>query len=272
MCRRSYVICLLLLIIAAPALAGSVLELETKEFRGGQPIVGTVQITTEGSDTRIEIISVSSSEAGGLIFHSDRNEMVILDHAQSNYMVIDQARMDAMATQMSDAMEEMRQQLDAMPPEQRAMAEQMMQGRLPQQSAQEAPLSIQDLGSTGEVAGIKCRNHSVLRGGKKIREICVGNWNDIEGGAETAVALQGVAEFFEGMRKAFSGTGSMEVFDRQQELFGHMRELDGYPILYRDFNATGGLERESILKSARQESKDAAFFQPPRGYTLQALP
>ena len=74
------------------------------------------------------------------------------------------------------------------------------------------------------------------------------------------------------MRQALAGTGTMEVFDRQQELFGHMRELDGYPILYRDFSASGRLERETILKSARQEPRDAAFFQPPREYTPQALP
>jgi hypothetical protein len=64
----------------------------------------------------------------------------------------------------------------------------------------------------------------------------------------------------------------MEVFDRQQELFGHMAELDGYPVLYRDFSPGGSLLRQTILTSARQEELSPEFFEPPKGYVLQELP
>ena len=64
----------------------------------------------------------------------------------------------------------------------------------------------------------------------------------------------------------------MEVFDRQQELFGHMNELDGYPVLYRDFSPGGSLLRQTILTSARQEDLSAEFFEAPKGYVLQELP
>ena len=64
----------------------------------------------------------------------------------------------------------------------------------------------------------------------------------------------------------------MDVFDRQQELFGHMNELDGYPVLYRDFSASGALERQSILTSARAEEVSPDFFKPPKGYTLTEMP
>ena len=111
-----------------------------------------------------------------------------------------------------------------------------------------------------------------MRDGRKVRELCMSDWDDIAGGQETAEALKDVAGFFESMRQAFSGAGAMEVFDRQQELFGHMNELDGYPILYRDFSASGALERQVILTSARQEDVSAGFFEPPQGYKLQELP
>ena len=74
------------------------------------------------------------------------------------------------------------------------------------------------------------------------------------------------------MRQAFSGAGGMDAFDRQQELFGHMNELDGYPVLYRDFSASGALERQVILTSAREEDVSPGFFQPPAGYSFQELP
>jgi hypothetical protein len=272
MINRRIPACLLGLAAAAPSFADSVLEFQSTEFSQGQPIVGTMQISTSGNDTRLEIISVSSAEAGGMIYHGGQNEMIILDHAQGNYMVIDQARMNAMASQVSQAMTQMQEALAAMPPEQRAMAEQMMQQRFPAEPPQQAPHIINDLGSHGEVAGIACRNYEVIRDGRKVRELCVSDWDDIHGGQETAKAIKGVADFFEGMRQAFSGAGGMDVFDRQQELFGHMDELDGYPVLNREFSASGTLERQTILTAVREKELSPDFFQPPPGYSFQELP
>ena len=116
---------------ALPSFADSILEFQTTVFGDGQPIVGTVQVSTSGSNTRLEIISVSSGEAGGMIYHGDKKEMIILDHAQGNYMVIDQQQIDAMASQVGSAMSQMQEALAAMPPEQRARAEQMMRQLCP---------------------------------------------------------------------------------------------------------------------------------------------
>ena len=60
--------------------------------------------------------------------------------------------------------------------------------------------------------------------------------------------------------------------DRQKELFGHMNELDGYPIMYRDFSASGALVRESQLTAVRQRDLSADFFDAPKGYTMQRMP
>ena len=113
--NRCTSVCLLSLAVAAPSFADSVLEFQSAEFDQGQPVVGTVQISTSGNDTRLEIISVSSAEAGGMIFLGERDEMIILDHAQGNYMVIDQDRMNAMASQVGQAMSQMQEALAAMP-------------------------------------------------------------------------------------------------------------------------------------------------------------
>lgn len=272
MFHRCISVCLLGFVAAAPSFADSILEFQSTEFGQGQPIVGTVQISTSGDNTRLEINSVSSAEAGGMIFHGVRDEMIILDHAQGSYMIIDQARMNAMASQVSQAMTQMQEALAAMPPEQRALAEQMMQRQFPAAAPKQSPDIINALGSHGDVAGIECRNYEVMRDGRKVRELCMSDWDDIAGGQETAEALKDVAGFFESMRQAFSGAGAMDAFDRQQELFGHMNELDGYPILYRDFSASGALERQVILTSARQEDVSPGFFKPPQDYKLQELP
>jgi hypothetical protein len=272
MSYRGIAVSLLGCVAAAPSLADSVLDFQTTEFDQGQPIVGTVQISSAGKDARLEIISVTSGEAGGMIFHGAQNEMIILDHAQGSYMIIDQARMNSMASQVGQAMSQMQEALAAMPPEQRALAEQMMQQRFPTAPPEQSAETINGLGSHGEVAGIACKNYEVIRDDRKVRELCISDWDDIHGGQETAEALKGVANFFEGMRQASSGAGGMDVFDRQQELFGYMDELDGYPVLYRDFSAGGALERQTILTGVKEKELAPGFFQPPAGYQFQELP
>ena len=86
--------------------AGAVLELLTTEYTQDPPIIGTVQISTEGRESRIEITSVSSNESGGMIYRSGKKEMIAMDHAAREYYVIDQPTMDRMAAQVRSAMEQ----------------------------------------------------------------------------------------------------------------------------------------------------------------------
>lgn len=244
--RHCITICLLGLGAAGPSLADSVLEFQTTEFTEGQAVVGTVQISTSGSDTRLEIISVSSAEAGGLIFDSEQREMIFLDHAHGSYLVIGQEQMNAMASRAGRA------------------------GTQPPWQSQ--PVKVNDLRSRGEVAGIPCRIYEVVRGGRKIRELCVSKWEDLAGGHETADALKSVMDFFEEMRRAAAGTQGIDVFDRQRELLGYMSELDGYPILNRDFSASGALERQTLLTAVREEQLNPEYFEPPKNYQPQVLP
>lgn len=237
--------CLLGIVGVSPVFADSVLEFQTTEFSGGQPVIGTVQISTSGDDTRLEIISVSSGEAGGMIFHGGRNELIILDHAHSGYVVINQERMNAMAVQAN---------------------------RPIGAASERQPDTINSLGSHSEVAGVRCRNYEILRRGRKMRELCVSAWGDLAGGQETADALQRVVNFFDSMRRAPAGVDGMEVFERQRELLGYMGELDGYPVLNRDFSASGSLERQTVMTAVREEDLEPGFFAPPKGYEFHELP
>lgn len=246
MIHRCTAVCLLGIGAVSTSFAGSVLEFQTTEFNGRQPVIGTVQISTSGDDTRLEIISVSSSEAGGMIFHGGRNEMIILDHALGTYVVIERERMNAMASKVTQ-------------PAAKSTGERQRD-------------TINSLGSHSEVAGIRCRNYEVVRRGKKIRELCVSAWHDIAGGQETANALKRVVDFFDSMRRVSAGVDGMDVFDRQRELLGYMGELDGYPVLDRDFSASGGLERQTLLTAARVATLNPGFFEPPKNYVFQELP
>ena len=62
--------------LASAAFAGSILELATTEYALDPPVLGSVQITTEGKSSHLEINSISSNESGGMIYNNARQEII----------------------------------------------------------------------------------------------------------------------------------------------------------------------------------------------------
>ena len=251
--------------------AGSVMELVTTEYRDDPPIVGTIQISAQDGVSRMEVTSVSEDESGGMIFREESNEFIVIDHEEKGYYLIDEATLERIGTQLSSAMQQMQQALAEMPPEQRAMAEQMMKQHLPAPAAKEEPMKVQKTGDSDTINGFDCDYYEVQQQGAKIRELCVTGWDDIEGGHEASASMLAMAGFFERMAEQFSGDSGMDLMGEQRELFQHMRELDGYPVLTREFDGEGRVESESRLKSAKAANLDASLFDPPQGYARKDL-
>jgi hypothetical protein len=251
---------------------GAALQTETKEYHVDPPAIGSTKMFADGVLLRIEITSVSSDEDGLVIYRGDRNEMIMADNERLEYYVIDQQTLNQMAAQVSDAMKQMEEMLASLPPEQRAMAEQMMKQRMPGlQPAQEAPSTLRKTGESETINGYDCEFYEVLRQGRKTRDMCVAQWDDIEGGREAADAMIRMGKFFESMHDAFSEAAGSDFMGKQKEVFAHMKELGGYPVYARDYDDTGTLEGESTLTSSRSESIDAAMFEPPEGYRKQDM-
>ncbi|MEX2122697.1 MAG: DUF4412 domain-containing protein [Woeseia sp.] len=271
------VICSMLAISCAvsgafsPVFAGSILEVVTTEYREEPPVIGTVEISTQDGLSRMEITSVSSSESGAMIYREQSGELIAIDHEKKEYYVMDKASMEQIATQLSSAMQQMQQALAEMPPEQRAMAEQMMKQHIPAPAQEPEPMTVRKTGSRDSINGFGCDYYEVQQQGAKIRELCVTAWDDIDGGREAADSMLAMADFFDNMAEQFSAGTGMDVMGQQRELFEHMRELDGYPVLTREFGETGRVESESRLKSAGTRDIDADFFSPPTGYTQMDL-
>jgi hypothetical protein len=247
------------------------MELVTTEYRTEPPVTGTVEISTQDGVSRMEVTSVSSDESGGMIFREKSREFIAIDHKQKEYYVIDEAAMERIGGQLSTAMQQMQDALGDMPPEQRAMAEQMMKQHLPALAQAPAPMTVRKTGATETINGFRCEYYEVQQQGAKIRELCVADWSDIDGGREAADSMLAMAGFFDKMAQQFSSGSGMDVMGQQRELFQHMRELGGYPVLTREFDDSGRVESESRLKSAGTGDIDPALFDPPQGYRKKDL-
>ncbi len=65
-----------------------------------------------------------------------------------------------------------------------------------------------------------------------------------------------------------SGVGGPSVDDN---VFEHMKELGGFPVVTRDFGDGGSLEGETALRSAKRQTIDPDAFEPPSGYKRQEM-
>ena len=73
--------------------------------------------------------------------------------------------------------------------------------------------------------------------------MCVASWDDIDGGRESTDAMMAIADFFSGIRDAVTAAGGMTALDQQQEMFAHMKDLQGFPVSSKSFDDAGALRR-----------------------------
>ena len=259
----------ILLLVARSGLAGSLLEIQTTEHRGATPTVGKVDIWASAPMSRIDIVTVDSSESGTMIFNSDISELVVVDNDNRNFYVLDQAQIDAIAAQIDEQNRQLEEALAEMPPDQAAIARRM--ANLPEATPEPPPPTLQKTGESDSIADHDCDYYDVISEGRRIRDLCVTDWDDIREGKETAGALISLGNFFENMRRAFRQSGGTSLMDRQQDLFGYMDELDGYPVLSRDYDSAGNIVYESRLMGSRHEDVDPDVFSRPAGYQERSL-
>ncbi len=117
----------ILLLLPPLANAGVVMDMVTRDAAGQE--TDRTRIYAQSKMIRMEqIVEDESGPEGTMIFLG--NEFIYVDHKEESYIVMDEAMVDDVSAQVSDAMKQMEAELANMPPEQRAMVEQMMKGRM----------------------------------------------------------------------------------------------------------------------------------------------
>lgn len=98
-----------------------------KSTTGGTPATNQIQI--ESNRMRAETTG-ARGEKQIVIFDGARQVLLLIDDQNKSYTELTKADADALGAQMSDAMAQIKKQLEGMPPEQRAQIEAMMKGRM----------------------------------------------------------------------------------------------------------------------------------------------
>ncbi|MGB5469815.1 MAG: hypothetical protein WBM64_05310 [Woeseiaceae bacterium] len=244
--------------LSSLAHAGVVMDMVTKNASGQEEDRSTIYAQSK----MVRMDEVRGEEiASSMIFLG--NEFLYVDHQKKSYLVMDEAMLDEVSAQISDAMKQMEAELARMPPEQRAMVEQMMKGQMGgmmgQQDTPPPAPSVKAVGS-GKWQSKTCRKYAVFAGPEKTQELCAAKLDDIDGGDEVMQAFRSMAAYITKMTESMP----MQVDDGMNpgEL---MDQIDGFPVHTIDYE-NGVAARETSVDSITERKLEPGLFTVPEGY------
>ncbi len=251
-----------LLVLSAPLYAGVALDMVRTDTSGGE--IERSQIFAQSGMLRIDSGGGQFSSAVSMIFLGDK--FLVLDHDEKSYIIMDEAMLDAVSSKISDAMKQMEAQLASMPAEQRAMAEQMMQGQMSgMMGEQEAtPIRVEAIGP-GEWQGRACTRYAVFDGPEKSQDVCAAPLDQVDGAADMMEAFQGMAVFVTKLTESLPGPLSASISDNPGAI---MEQIDGFPVHSVEYQY-GQASAEVSLESIEEQELEATVFAAPDEYELQ---
>lgn len=250
---------LMFVLVSSLAQAGVVMEMVATDAAGQE--TGRSKIFAQSKMIRMD--HGGSDASASMIFLGDR--FVYVDHDDKSYVVMDEAMLNEVSAKISEAMKEMEAQLANMPPEQRAMVEQMMKGKMdgmmPQADTASKP-RVESMGKK-EWQSYTCRQYAVYEADKKTQQICAAKLDDVAGADEVVEAFIGMAAYIKKM------TESMPMMANQGFNPGElMAEIEGFPVHTVDYR-NGQVMSEMSLDSVDERKLDPALFSAPDGYRQQ---
>ena len=236
-------------LVAAPLFAGVRIQSEDTNL-------ATKKVTTDVILLDTNRLRVNSDDGKSVMFLTDggRNRMVMLDTAKNQYQEIDEATMKQMGQQMSAMMAQLQAQMKNMPPEQRAMMEKMMKGKMPQ--AAPAPKTIYTAKGSSSVNGFSCTKYEGDLEGVKESEVCAALPAQIK-------LTPGDLQIFERMRQfsasLVSALANSPVSIKVPTGYGLDSGYEGFPIEKVDFENGQATKRSELKSIMRTNFTDADF-------------
>jgi hypothetical protein len=251
---------LVLYAMAAVAQAGVAVEMVSRDM--GDDMAERSQIYAQEGFLRLDSDGGANASDVSLIF--DGNSFLVMDHSDKSYIVMDEAMLTEISDKMNDAMSQMEAELAKLPPEQRAMAEQMMKNQMGAiMGTQESPEPprVEKTGSS-EWQGRSCTQFNVFEGDIKTQEICSAALDSVDGAAEMMATYQDMAKFVKKLSESLPGPLGSSFNDHP----GMVAELiGGFPVRTVEYSM-GAPVREVTMESITEKALDASFFEAPADY------
>ncbi len=266
--RKSLLLVVAVLALCGQLFAGGVLEMSTK--KQGGPATLSERIYAQGGKLRFDQLDGKGGLQTTMLFQN--NEILVVSHPDRKFHRINEATLEELSAQMqkaSAAMKQLEQQMANMPPQQRAMMEKMMKGKMPGMAGMGSnPLAIRmEATGPGSWESYSCENYTVYVGDEKTQELCAVPPGEIEGAEEFIEAARNMAKFFEKFKEAIQMPAFANLAKSPVEIAG---QVEGFPVHTKEFQ-NGSLQGERFLSSAKEESLSDDTFSPPAGYKEEKI-
>lgn len=243
--------------------AGVVMEMTGKDASGElteRTMIYALKNRIRMDDVELDGEAVESS----MIFLGDR--FLYVDHEDKSYIVMDETMLDQVSSKIDEAMKEMEKQLAGMPPEQRAMVEQMMKGQMPgmmdEPDARAPAHKIKAMGKS-KWRSYDCRQYAVFEGAEKTQEVCAADLDEIDSADDVMSAFRSMAAYMTKMTESLPMGSDEDV--NPVEL---MDQMEGFPVHTVEYR-NGRVVSETSLESVVEQDLDKKQFAAPEGYRRQ---
>jgi hypothetical protein len=244
--NRSLIV--LLLLASSPVWAGKRIQMESTDLQANKTLQREILLDKDRMKMEVGDNVVMFLTAGG-------NRMVMIDKANNEFREMDQASMEAMGQQLSNAMSQVESLLKNLPPAQREQVEALLKGKTASGAPAIEPVVFASRGP-GTVSGFKCTRYEGARRGEKVLELCASTLSDVKLGAQEFQVLEKMREFTTSMMKAVKSTplaGMMESTGITQA------GIEGYPVQSITFQNGKPVSREQVKGIVEASFTDADF-------------
>jgi len=232
------------------------------------PLFAGVKIVSENTDLETKKVTTDTilldanrmrmeTDNGTVVmFLTDggRNRMVMLNKDKKTYQEIDDATMKQLAEQMSGAMAQMNAAMKNMPPEQRAMMEKMMKGKMPQAAAA-APKTVYTAKGSGSVNGFSCTKYEGDRNGVKESEVCAALPAQLKLSASDMQIFEKMREFSNSLLSSLANSPVKISVPTNSFEAGY----EGFPVQKTEFENGQPTHRGELKSVTRANFSDADF-------------
>lgn len=247
-------------------------QFEMEHMNKGTEERNKSNVLVKGNKMKMDFYRNSGDLENSMIYRGDRDLMIIVDHDDDSYMVMDKETMEKLSDKLNSAMAQMEQAMKNVPPEQREMMKKMMKDKMPNMGNTNYVEPVLKKSGSGNVNGYSCTKYDVYKGNEKVRQHCITNWSNIKGGSEISSVMLEMSEFMDDMTKTFSQNsgpfGSTVQFERN--VFNQLKEMNGFPVRTVELDK-GSIEAESVFKSSKTTTVDPSVFEAPSGYKRQNI-
>ncbi len=250
----------LALLASAGIQAGTLVEIESRGELSTESGRYRGEMLVEGNRLRMNINPERS-----LIFEGGTSSLILINHVDSWYTVLDQQAAESIAATIDPLAREIREQLSSLPEDQREWIAGMLGGvvDLSDQPTSDS-IRVVESGKTGTSAlGEQCQWLRVYRAEKLAQENCIGPTADIHGGEDLGAVFKDASRFYQDVIGQLNRSGVLPI---PENLLPEMVPSGGLPMISRRFK-DGKLTSETRILDSRPRNTSEQDFLPPKGYS-----